>query len=109
MSQMSMAEAVGLTFQQIQKYERGMNRVSASKLYEIAGFLKTPVSYFYEGLPAGDDETSSDAAAFTAFIGTDEGVELVGLFTQIQSPSLRRKFIELLGGVVAEQGVVRKA
>src|SRR5512145_2081507 len=53
-SQERLAEAVGITFQQVQKYERGANRVSASKLWEIAAALKTPVAYFYDGL--GDQE-----------------------------------------------------
>ena len=55
MSQERLAEAIGLTFQQVQKYERGANRVSASKLWEIAAALKTPVAYFYDGL--GDQES----------------------------------------------------
>src|SRR5580692_8901907 len=61
-SQEKLADALGLTFQQVQKYERGANRVSASKLYEIAAALKTPVAYFFEGLAdpsredGGDDE-----------------------------------------------------
>ena len=49
-SQERLAEALGLTFQQVQKYERGANRVSASKLYEIARTLQTPVTYFFDGL-----------------------------------------------------------
>src|SRR5665213_3309630 len=59
-SQEKLAEALGLTFQQVQKYERGSNRVSASKLYEIARFLNSPVSYFFEGLA---DPSSADAGA----------------------------------------------
>src|SRR3954452_5745259 len=53
-SQERLAEALGITFQQVQKYERGANRVSASKLWDIAGALRTPVSYFYDGL--GDQD-----------------------------------------------------
>src|SRR5580658_2657112 len=62
-----LADALGLTFQQVQKYERGANRVSASKLYEIAAALKTPVAYFFDGLastsgeaPEGEEARASD-------------------------------------------------
>src|SRR5471030_2652213 len=57
-SQEKLADALGLTFQQVQKYERGTNRVSASKLYEIATALRSPISYFFDGLvdPAGDHQ-----------------------------------------------------
>jgi transcriptional regulator with XRE-family HTH domain len=60
-SQERLAEALGLTFQQVQKYERGANRVSASKLYEIARFLAAPIAYFFEGL--ADPTTASDSDA----------------------------------------------
>jgi len=64
-SQEKLADALGLTFQQVQKYERGANRVSASKLYEIAAALKAPVAYFFDGLadPTTDSETSIGAAS----------------------------------------------
>src|SRR5215472_8542656 len=58
-SQERLADALGLTFQQVQKYERGANRISASKLYEIARFLSAPIAYFFEGLA---DPTTSGAA-----------------------------------------------
>lgn len=63
-SQSALAEALGLTFQQVQKYERGANRVSASKLYEIAAVLRAPVAWFFEGLPHDDaapDEADASA------------------------------------------------
>src|SRR5579862_5575580 len=62
-SQEKLADALGLTFQQVQKYERGANRVSASKLYEIASALKSPVAYFFDGLadPSGSEGEGEDA------------------------------------------------
>ena len=79
-SQEKLAEALGLTFQQVQKYERGANRVSASKLYEIAAMLKAPVAYFFDGLadPAGeadDDSQGGDERTVHAFLMTSEGLE----------------------------------
>src|SRR5215469_8862995 len=82
-SQEKLAEALGLTFQQVQKYERGANRVSASKLYEIAATLKAPVAYFFEGLADPADEIgeglgllTSDEQSVHAFLMTTEGLEL---------------------------------
>src|SRR5215208_5898064 len=62
-SQERLAEALGITFQQVQKYERGANRVSASKLWEIASALRTPVAYFYEGLNDGETAAQRSAGA----------------------------------------------
>jgi len=101
-SQERLAEALGITFQQVQKYERGANRVSASKLWEIAGALRTPVAYFYDGL--GDQEAAAaqrDAAQ--DFMLSSEGIELMAAFPRIQEPAIRRKIVELVR-VVAEEG-----
>ena len=100
-SQERLAEALGITFQQVQKYERGANRVSASKLWEIAGALRTPVAYFYDGL--GDQEAAAaqrDAAQ--DFMLSSEGIELMAAFPRIQEPAIRRKIVELVR-VVAEE------
>ena len=99
-SQERLAEALGITFQQVQKYERGANRVSASKLWEIAGALRTPVAYFYDGL--GDQEAAAaqrDAAQ--DFMLSAEGIELMATFPRIAEPAIRRKIVDLVR-VVAE-------
>lgn len=88
MSQEELGEALGLTFQQIQKYERGANRVSASKLYEAARALGTPIATFFDGLPdpcAGGDELAADAQPdpFLAMAGLPHGVAVARDFTQI--------------------------
>jgi transcriptional regulator with XRE-family HTH domain len=101
-SQERLAEALGLTFQQVQKYERGANRVSASKLFEIARALETNVAYFYEGL-----EEEAHAPAARGFIGADaqqflltpEGLELAATFPKVRRASLRRKVLELVRAV----------
>lgn len=99
-SQERLAEALGITFQQVQKYERGANRVSASKLWEIAQALKTSVTYFYEGL-GGDDQTPA-AQQTQDFMLTTEGLELMAVFPRIAQPALRRKLLELVRTVSEE-------
>src|ERR1700761_6468025 len=78
-SQERLAESIGLTFQQVQKYERAANRVSASKLWEMSRALSTNVSYFYEGLGGGDGEdrgANMPREAMQDFLMTPEGIEL---------------------------------
>lgn len=100
-SQERLAESLGITFQQVQKYERGANRVSASKLWEIAAALKTPVAYFYDGL--GDRQAiAAGHDAAQAFLVSPEGMELMAAFPRISEPAIRRKIVELVL-VVAEE------
>ena len=100
-SQERLAESLGITFQQVQKYERGANRVSASKLWEIAAALKTPVAYFYDGL--GDqDAVAAQRDAAQEFICSSDGMELMAAFPRIAEPAIRRKIVELVR-VVAEE------
>ena len=106
-SQEKLAEALGLTFQQVQKYERGANRVSASKLYEIAAMLRAPVAYFFDGLadPAGeadDDSQGGDERTVHAFLMTSEGLELARSFTQVPRGRVRRRLLELIRALGGE-------
>ena len=100
-SQERLAESLGITFQQVQKYERGANRVSASKLWEIATALRTPVSYFYDGLSDRESAAAQRNAAQDFLLSTD-GIELMAAFPRITEASVRRKIIELVC-VVAEE------
>ncbi len=101
-SQEKLAEQLGLTFQQVQKYERGANRVSASKLYEIARALSTSVSYFFEGLadtasPPVEGVSESGTEQFVhEFLMTPEGVELASSFARIRQGKVRRKILDLV-------------
>ena len=99
LSQQQLAERLGLTFQQVQKYERGVNRVSASKLYETAQVLGAPVTHFFEGLD-GEDRTfqspPTGEAAVTAFLMTPEGLELATLFPRIPKGRMRHQVLELV-------------
>ena len=100
MSQKELATALGLTFQQVQKYERGSNRVSASKLFEIANTLRAPIAYFFVGLEGNEDNDifleSASEKALNAFLLTREGLELMQSFSKIRGMKYRRKILELV-------------
>ncbi len=100
-SQERLADSLGITFQQVQKYERGANRVSASKLWEIASALRTPVAYFYDGLGDREAEAAQRDAA-QEFMMSTEGMELMANFPRISEPAIRRKIVELVR-VVADE------
>jgi transcriptional regulator with XRE-family HTH domain len=106
-SQEHLADALKLTFQQVQKYERGANRVSASKLYEIAKTLQVPVSYFFDGLadPVTDEADEVGAAAdrvVTDFLNTPEGLELAAIFPKIEKGRVRRQILDLVRAMSEE-------
>jgi len=93
MSQTELADALGLTFQQVQKYERGANRISASKLYETARTLKVEISAFFEGLDALDGE-AAPFAAFADFLELDGASALAIAYVGL-SPIQRRRLLDL--------------
>ena len=95
-SQEKLAEAIGLTFQQVQKYERAANRVSASKLWEMARALNTSVAYFYEGLPTESRPDGQTGPKLEDFLLTTEGMELARYFPQIPKSGVRRQILELV-------------
>jgi transcriptional regulator with XRE-family HTH domain len=105
-SQERLADDLGLTFQQVQKYERGANRVSASKLYEIARSLQTPVAFFFEGLndptqAASHEEAMPDTSVHD-FLMTNEGLELAAVFPKVKTPRLRRRILDLVRAIANE-------
>ena len=106
LSQEALADAIELTFQQVQKYERGANRISASKLYEISNTLKVPIPYFFEGYTEGETlEGFSESASekyVHDFLMTTEGIELAEAFPRIKSPKHRRKILELVRSLAEE-------
>jgi transcriptional regulator with XRE-family HTH domain len=99
MSQEKLGEALGITFQQIQKYEKGTNRIGASRLHQIGRVLGVPIEFFYEGAPelgrAGGFSEDSSSSYIADFLGTAEGIELVRAFQRIRDPKVRRRIIEL--------------
>jgi transcriptional regulator with XRE-family HTH domain len=103
-SQEKLAEAIGLTFQQVQKYERAANRVSASKLWEMSRALSTNIGYFYEGLgdfpaPVGADPPRD---AVQEFLLTPEGIELASTFPKIPRGRVRRRILDLVRALAGE-------
>lgn len=107
-SQEKLGEALGLTFQQIQKYEKGSNRISASRLQQIAKMLDVPVSFFFDGAPARDGPATgfADSAAtsyISDFLTTSEGVQLTKAFTRIKSGRVRRRIIDLVESLAEEE------
>lgn len=89
MTQQQLAERVGIKFQQIQKYETGMNRVSASRLWDISDTLEVPVSFFFDGL---DDRQSEGAGAPKDMLADKEALELVRSYYAIPETQRRRLF-----------------
>lgn len=104
MSQEKLGENLGITFQQIQKYEKGTNRIGASRLQHIARVLTVPVSFFFEdapGTPSSEPSASGVAERPSAsyvvdFLSSSEGVQLNKAFIRIKDPKIRRKVIELV-------------
>jgi len=92
MTQQQLAEKVGIKFQQIQKYETGANRVSASRLWDIADALTVPVSFFFEGLDATADSAAGAAAAPADLMGDKEALDLVRSYYAIPENQRKRLF-----------------
>ncbi|MBB3952227.1 helix-turn-helix domain-containing protein [Aureimonas jatrophae] len=100
MSQEKLGEHLGITFQQIQKYEKGTNRIGASRLQKIAEVLNTPVSYFFEGAP-GDDEKADglrepSADYIVDMLSTGESMQITRAFSRIRNPKIRRRLLDLV-------------
>ncbi|PXA95096.1 transcriptional regulator [Caulobacter sp. D5] len=103
-SQAKLALGLNLTFQQIQKYERGANRISASMLYRLAGVLRAQPAWFFEGLPATDAEEAPSTAqmekaqAITALLASPDGIALAQLLSGLE-PNRRRKILGLMAAL----------
>ena len=104
-SQEKLAEALGLTFQQIQKYEKGVNRIGASRLQQAADILGVPVSFFFEGGADGPFEADGSVpspAYLNEFVSNSDGLRLAKAFMQIPRSALRLRIValvkELAGG-----------
>jgi transcriptional regulator with XRE-family HTH domain len=102
MSQERLGESLGLTFQQVQKYEKGSNRIGASRLQEISNVLDVPVEFFFEGVPmsgSGESLGFNEAPSpgyVSNFLSSSEGVQLTKAFIRIRDVKVRRKIIELV-------------
>jgi transcriptional regulator with XRE-family HTH domain len=101
MSQEKLGDALGLTFQQVQKYEKGTNRIGASRLQQISGILSVPVSFFFEGAPHSGSHASGmgeapSPAYVSDFLATSDGLSLTKAFMRIKSAKLRRRIVDLV-------------
>lgn len=110
MSQEKLGEALALTFQQVQKYEKGTNRIGASRLQQISRILGVPVEYFFEGAPQAPDRPTAngfqevgDTSYVADFLATNEGVQLNKAFVRIKDPKLRRKVVELVSAMAGDE------
>lgn len=108
LSQEKLGEALELTFQQVQKYEKGTNRISASRLHRISQILEVPVQFFFEGVSELDH---ADGPGFSEntnqihimdFLNSAEGLQLNKAFAEIQNPAVRRKIVELVRALANE-------
>ena len=106
MSQEKLGEQLGITFQQIQKYEKGTNRIGASRLQNIARVLSVPVSFFFEDAPGGAAQTAGVAEPSTNyvvdFLSSSEGIQLNKAFVRINDARLRRRIIDLVRAMAGE-------
>lgn len=117
MSQEKLGELLGLTFQQVQKYEKGANRIGASRLFDISSILGVPVSYFFDDLPSTDPAfrkqqngvgatADVDAGPYMMeFVSSAEGFQLVRAFTKITDPRVRKRMLELVKSLTGEEEV----
>jgi transcriptional regulator with XRE-family HTH domain len=102
MSQEKLGDALGLTFQQVQKYEKGTNRIGASRLQQISNILQVPVAFFFEGAPAIEGQSTEgmreapSPAYVSDFLATSEGLALTKAFMRIKEAKLRRRVVELV-------------
>jgi transcriptional regulator with XRE-family HTH domain len=108
MSQEKLGDALNLTFQQVQKYEKGANRISASRLQQAAHILQVPISFFFDGGPAtngkptGQQSVPSPAFVST-FLATADGLALVKAFTTIKDAKIRRSIVLLVKQITGDE------
>ena len=99
MSQERLGELLGLTFQQVQKYEKGVNRIGAGRLFEVSRILGVPIDYFYEGvnnqLQGGFAENEASPPVME-FVSSGEGLQLSLAFMKIKDPKLRKRVLDLV-------------
>ena len=113
MSQERLGELLGVTFQQIQKYEKGANRIGASRLYEVSQVLDVPLQYFFEDLPSSDEKpiarphgtqsTGTDEPFLMDFVARPEGLALNKAYLKIKDPKMRRPVLDLLQALAGEK------
>jgi transcriptional regulator with XRE-family HTH domain len=108
MSQEKLGDALGLTIQQVQKYEKGTNRIGASRLQQISIILQVPVAFFFEGAPTvpGQHDGMKEApspAYISDFLATSDGLALTKAFMRIKDTKLRRRIVDLVEEIAGDR------
>ncbi len=104
MSQERLGDLLGLTFQQVQKYEKGVNRIGAGRLFEVARILNVPVDFFYEGLNAlTEGGLGEGAPPVMEFISSGEGLQLSLAFMKIKDAKVRKRVLDLVKSLAEEE------
>jgi transcriptional regulator with XRE-family HTH domain len=107
MSQEELGAALGLSFQQVQKYERGANRIGASRLQQISHILQVPVEFFFEGAPNASAPHGSNGSALSMaqiddFVSDSDGLRLIRAFMRIDNPELRLRIVMLVQEIAGD-------
>jgi transcriptional regulator with XRE-family HTH domain len=113
-SQQKLGDALGVSWQQVQKYENGANRIGASRLQQISEILEVPAAFFFEGAPdlhgAAHGMREIPSPAYVSdFLATSEGLSLTKAFMRIKQPKLRRRIVDLVKEIAGEDGLARRA
>jgi transcriptional regulator with XRE-family HTH domain len=105
MSQERLGDLLGLTFQQVQKYEKGVNRIGAGRLFEVSRILNVPIDFFYEGLAAAPGANEGDIAAppVMEFVSSGEGLQLSLAFMKIKDTKVRKRVLDLVKSLAEEE------
>src|SRR2546429_3000907 len=109
MGQTQLAEALGLTYQQVQKYEDGTNRIGAGRLQQISDILQVPVAFFFEGAPNASAPHGSNGSALSMaqiddFVSNSDGLRLIEAFTRIDNAAVRRRIVMLVQEIAGDDG-----
>ena len=108
MSQERLGELLGLTFQQVQKYEKGVNRIGAGRLFEVSRILGVPIDYFYEGVNgqmaggAGNAAAETESPPIMEFVSSGEGLQLSLAFMRIKDAKVRKRVLDLVKSLVED-------
>ena len=107
MSQERLGDLLGLTFQQVQKYEKGVNRIGAGRLFEMARILGVPIDFFYEGVESGEGRPGfaepEGAPPVMEFVSSGEGLQLSLAFMKIKDPKVRKRVLDLVKSLADEE------
>jgi transcriptional regulator with XRE-family HTH domain len=105
MSQERLGDLLGLTFQQVQKYEKGVNRIGAGRLFEVSRILGVPIDFFYEGVGTGSDKAGfaeGSGPPVMEFVSSGEGLQLSLAFMKIKDPKVRKRVLDLVKSLAEE-------